>query len=135
MTVRSTKFMLCTAAAITVLLPCAVSASEVYVPQVPARGLRVPLAGPEVASPVFIQQMPPGARPRTAPQPRRTHFTAAKLMVQDYSILALNSAAAILPLRRPSGSSLPSVGRGVDSQVNEPGGGTLPTVGRGLLNS
>jgi hypothetical protein len=41
---------------------------------------------------------------------------------------------AIAPLRRLSAASLPSVGRGVESQVNETGGG-LPSVGRGLLNS
>lgn len=136
MSVRSMKSMLCAAALCAVLLPGTVAyAADAYVTQVPSRGLRVPLSGAEEASPVFIQQMAPGARLRPPPQPRRTHFTAAKLIVQNYGLPAVKGTVALAPLRRLSGASLPSVGRGVESQVNQPDSGSLPSVGRGLLNS
>jgi hypothetical protein len=135
MSVPSVKSMLCAAVLFAALLPAAAAfASEAYISQVPSHGLRVPLSGDEETSPVFIRQMAPGARLRPAPQPRRTHFTAAKLFVQNYGIASIGAAPAIVPLHRAPGA-LPSVGRGVESQVNETGNDSLPNVGRGLLNS
>jgi hypothetical protein len=129
------KSMLCAAVLFAALpIGTAAFADGAYISQVPSHGLRVPLSGDEESSPVFVQQMAPGARLRPAPQPHRTHFIAAKLMVQDYGIAGIKGAPAIVPLHRASGA-LPSVGRGVESQVNEPASAGLPSVGRGLLNS